>query len=64
MARKDRNLNKNLTTANRKETEMNLSAIASIGLVIALAAIPQLVIYYVNRAIDKYVEPEYDYDIR
>ena len=43
---------------------MNLSAIASIGLVIALAAIPQLVIYYVNRAIDKYVEPEYGYDIR
>jgi hypothetical protein len=43
---------------------MNLTAIASIGLVVALAAIPQFVIYYVNRAIDKYAEPECNYDIR
>lgn len=43
---------------------MNLTAIASIGVVIALVAIPQLVIYYVTRENDKYVEPEYDYDMR
>jgi hypothetical protein len=43
---------------------MNLTAIASIGIVIALAAIPRLVIYYVTKETDKYVEREYDYDMR
>lgn len=43
---------------------MDLSTLASIGLVIALAALPQLVIYYVTREDEKYVEPEYDYDLR
>ena len=43
---------------------MNLTAIASLGLVIALAAVTQIVINYVTRENDKYVEPEYDYDIR
>ena len=43
---------------------MNLTAIASLGLVIALLAIPQIVAYYATRENDKYVEPEYDYDIR
>ena len=43
---------------------MNLTAIASLGLVIALAAIPQIVIYYVTRDNDKYAEPKYAYDMR
>lgn len=43
---------------------MNLTTIASIGLVIALAAIPQLVIYYVTRNENSYVEPEYEHDYR
>ena len=43
---------------------MNLTAIASIGLVLALVGLPQLVIYYVSRESDKYQEPEGDYDYR
>ncbi len=43
---------------------MNLTAIASIGLVLALVALPQLVIYFVSRESDKYQEPECDYDYR
>lgn len=43
---------------------MDLTAAASIGLVIALVAIPQLVIYFATRNNDKYVEPEYDYEMR
>ena len=43
---------------------MNLTAIASIGFFIALLAIPQLVVYYISKKTDKYVEPEYDYDMR
>jgi len=39
---------------------MNLNAIASIGLVLALVAVPQLVIYFVSRESDKYQEPECD----
>ncbi len=42
---------------------MNVTALASIGLVIALVAIPQLVIYFVTRN-DTYVEPEYEHDYR
>lgn len=43
---------------------MNLTALASIGLVLALVAVPQLLIYFVTRESDKYQEPEYDYDYR
>lgn len=43
---------------------MNLTTIASIGLVFAIAAIPQLVIYYVTRDEKTYVEPEYEHDYR
>ncbi len=43
---------------------MNVSQIASLGLVIALVAVPQLLIYYVTRDEGAYVEPEYDYDMR
>ena len=43
---------------------MNLTAIVSIGLVLALIALPQLVIYFVSRESDKYQEPECDYDYR
>ena len=43
---------------------MNLTAIASIGLVLALVTLPQLVIYFVSRESDKYQEPECDYDYR
>jgi hypothetical protein len=43
---------------------MNLTALASIGLVIALVAIPQLVIYFATRENDNYIEPEHDYDYR
>ena len=43
---------------------MNLTTVASIALVIALAAIPQLVIYYVTRDEKTYVEPEYEHDYR
>ena len=38
------------------------TAIASIGLVLALAALPQLVIYFVLREDKTYVEPEYEHD--
>ena len=40
------------------------TAIASIGLVLALAALPQLVIYFVLREDKAYVEPEYEHDYR
>ena len=43
---------------------MNLTAFASIGLVLALVALPQLVIYFVSRENDKYQEPEYEHDYR
>ena len=43
---------------------MNLTTIASIGLVLALVALPQLVIYFVSRENDKYQEPEYEHDYR
>lgn len=43
---------------------MNFTALASIGLVIALVAIPQLVIYLVTRENEKFAEPEYDHDYR
>ena len=43
---------------------MNLTTLSSIVLVIALAAIPQLVIYYVTRDEKTYVEPEYEHDYR
>lgn len=43
---------------------MNLTTVASIGLVLALAAIPQLVIYFVLREDKTYVEPEYEHDYR
>lgn len=43
---------------------MDLTAITSIGLVLALVAIPQLVIYFVSRESDKYQEPEYEHDYR
>ena len=43
---------------------MNLTTISSIVLVIALAAIPQLIIYFVTRDEKKYVEPEYEHDYR
>ena len=43
---------------------MNLTALTSIGLVIALAAIPQLVIYYVVRNDNTNLEPEYEHDYR
>ena len=43
---------------------MNPTAIASIGFVLALVALPQLVIYFVSRESDKYQEPECDYDYR
>jgi hypothetical protein len=48
---------------------MNLTAIASLGLVIALAAVTQIVINYVTRENDKYAEhkyaePKYAYDMR
>ena len=40
------------------------TAIASIGLVLALAALPQLVIYFVLREDKTYVDPEYEHDYR
>lgn len=43
---------------------MNLTTIASIGLVFALAAIPQLVIYYVTRDENTNIKPEYKHDYR
>ncbi len=43
---------------------MNLTAIASIGLVLALVAVPQLVIYFVSRESDKFQEPECEHDYR
>ena len=43
---------------------MNFTTLSSIVLVIALAAIPQLVIYVVTREDKTYVEPEYEHDYR
>ncbi len=40
------------------------TAISSIGLVLALAALPQLVIYFVLREDKTYVDPEYEHDYR
>ena len=43
---------------------MNLSQIASLVFVIALAAVPQLVIYFATRENDSSVEPGYGHEMR
>ena len=43
---------------------MNLTHLSSIVLVIALVAIPQLVIYFDTRENKTSVEPEYEHDYR
>ncbi len=43
---------------------MNLITIASIGLVFAIAAIPQLVSHFVTRNENSYVGSEYEHDYR